>query len=415
MSTESTVEHVFRHEYGKLVAALCGRFGLAQLGMIEDAVQFAMLQAVEYWNKPKVPDNAAAWLYKVAYRFALSQLAKQQRRKQITEQFDALETATESATNVESPLSGELDDDLLKMLFVACGESIPLESRLVFTLKTLCGFSINEVASRLFITSGNAYKRFTRAKVGLRDQALTIDDLTEQELTQRLESVQYVLYLIFTEGSLSSSENDAIRVDFCEEAIRLTNILANSRVGKAPSTTALLALMSLHFARLASRTKGNGELQLLSQQNRNTWNTQWIERGLLLLSQASVGDTISRYHVEAGVAAEHCLAKSFAETRWDRIVDAYRLLESIDSSPMHRLNHAIALAEWKGAEHGLALIEQHDFPDWLQRSYHWHAVLADLYYRCSQRGVAQQHYSKALQLAPSSHIEKLLGERFGGY
>lgn len=408
------IDHLFRHEYGLLVASLLRRVGVQHLGMVEDAVQHAMIQALDFWCRGDLPDNPSAWLYQVAYRQIMSEFRTSQRRTKLLTEQAAL-AIPDAVEQPGMPLPGEMGDALLRMLFVACNDDIPLESQLVFTLKSLCGFSIKEIALRLFISEANVYKRFSRARQHLKKQPGVLDSLTDAEMKTRLPMVRRVLYLVFTEGYLSSQPDTAIRIDLCEEAIRLTLLIAQSTLGRAsttaPETYALLALMHLHLARINARQDDSGALLLLEQQDRSQWNKQQITQGLTFLAQSAQGETLSRYHVEASIAAQHCLAPSFKQTRWDTIVASYELLEGIAPSPLQRLNRAVAMAEWQGPKAGLAVLQSMDIPGWLDKSYYWYAVQADLQYRCGEITLARKNAEQAIQAAPTDNIKNLLHKR----
>ncbi|GDY24928.1 DNA-directed RNA polymerase sigma-70 factor [Agarivorans sp. Toyoura001] len=413
MKIDAHVEHLFRHEYGQLVALLVRRLGMQHLDMANDAVQWAMAQALEHWPKTKPPTTPSAWLYQVAYRHALSEIRgnqlKLQKLTRLHEQLDHASTPPE-----DMPLSGELNDALLRMLFISCDEDLALESQLVFTLKSLCGFSIEEIAYRLFISEANTYKRYSRAKHYLQAQKIELDGVDVSTMASRLSAVHRVIYLMFTEGYLSSHKDLAIRHDLCEEAIRLGQALAKSTIGGSPETDALLALMLLNFSRIQARQNAQG-LVLLQEQNRTLWDQQIIRQGLAYLQRSASGESLSRYHVEAGIAAEHCLAPSYQQTDWQKVVQGYQLLEQIAPSPFHILNRAIAIAEWQGAAEGLRVLNAANFPVWLERSYHWFAVLADLQYRCGEIGQATNNAELALAQAPTENTKQLLLKRLSAY
>jgi RNA polymerase sigma-70 factor (ECF subfamily) len=297
------------------------------------------------------------------------------------------------------------------MLFVCCDDAIPIESQLVLALKTLCGFDVREIAERLFTTEANVYKRLGRARARLREQPLEVADLTSEQLASRLAAVRAILYSLFTEGYLSSHAEGAIRREICDEAQRLTTVLAEHPLGGTPETFALLALMHLHSARMPARQDGSGGLLLLEEQDRSLWDQEAIQIGLVWLASAAEGDVFSRYHAEAGIAAEHCLAPSFAETRWDRIVECYALLERFAPSALHTLNRAAAVAEWRGPAHGLAVIEGLEPPSWLLGSYLWSAVLADLHRRCGHAELAAQYRDAAVRSAPCQAVRTTLERR----
>ncbi len=412
MTAPTRIEHFFRHEYSRVVALLYFRVGADQLEAVEDAVQSALLTAVESWKVSGLPDNPSAWLYRVAYNNLVGDLRQQARRSRIREQVFRVQP--EARVDGPQDLSrGEVQDDLLRMLFVCCDESIPVESQLVLALKVLCGFDVREIAQRLFTSEAGVYKRLGRARSRLRERPDLPEALKSEQYLARLPAVHQILYLLFTEGYLSAHHEVAIRQELCHEAIRLTTLLAEHPVGQSPETFALLALMHLHAARLTGRQDASGGLLLLEEQDRSRWDRRGIEIGLEWLARSAQGERFSRYHAEAGIAAEHCLAPSFHETRWDRVVECYALLEGLAPSALHRLNRAIAVAEWQGPAAGLAVLKGFEPPTWLAGSYLWAAVLADLHRRSGNFEVARRFRDTALQLAPTQAVNDLLKRRLG--
>jgi RNA polymerase sigma factor (sigma-70 family) len=410
VSPQHLVEHYFRHEYGRLVAILVRRVGVQHIEAVEDAVQSALMAALESWKGVGPPDNPSAWLFRVAHNQLIGELRQQLRRGHILQQR-ASEEALAPQLDLEPIPGDDGQDDLLRMLFVCCDDAIPVESQLVFALKTLCGFAVEEIAQRLLTSSANVYKRLTRARIRLREVPLRIDELTPQQYAARLVAVHSVLYILFTEGYLSSHPELAIRRELCADAIRLTTILAEHPQGQTPETSALLGLMYLHMARMTTRQDSSGGLLLLEEQDRERWDVHMIQCGLYWLAYSARGNSFSRYHAEAGVAAEHCLAPSFAETRWHKIAEYYALLEQLAPSPLHRLNRAVATAEWRGPDAGLAVLAGFEPPARLAKSYLWAAVLADLYHRCGNSELAQAYRVRAYKAAPTLAIKQLLQRR----
>jgi len=403
------VEHFFRREYGKLVAVLSRRVGVQHIEAVEDAVQAALMSALERWRAGP-PDNPSAWLSRVAHNNLVGQLRKEGGRRRILEHSAASVPAAHT-DEVAAQLESEVSDDLLRMLFVCCDDAIPPQSQLVVALKTLCGFSVAEIAHRLFTSEANVYKRLGRARHRLRERPPRFDDLEAVQVATRLPAVQAVLYLLFTEGYLSSHAEVAIRRELCAEAIRLGLVLAEHPVGQTPETFALLALMHLHAARIGAREDASGGLLLLAEQDRSRWDTRQIQVGLQWLADSAEGEVFSRYHAEAGIAAAHCLAPSFAETRWDEVAKCYALLEQVSPSALHRLNRAVAVAEWKGAAAGLAVLDGFEPPTWLVGSYMWSAVLGDLHRRCGNIRPAARYRVLALDSAPTRAVRELLERR----
>jgi RNA polymerase sigma-70 factor (ECF subfamily) len=370
------------------------------------------MKALESWTASGLPDNPSAWLYRVAHNELVGDLRKRAGHRRLLEQNCDL--ALEGADDApDAVLAGEMQDDLLRMLFVCCDEAIPVESQLALALKVLCGFSVREIALRLFTSEANIYKRLGRARERLRACPQGEERLGLRGHAVRLPAVQKVLYVLFTEGHLSSHAEMAVRRELCSEAIRLAEILAEHRIGSTPETFALVALMHLHAARMTSREDGSGGLLLLEEQQRALWDQREIQIGLSWLARSAQGEHFSRYHAEAGIAAEHCLAPTFEETRWDRVAECYSLLEQTAPSALHRLNRSVAVAEWKGAGAGLAVLHGFEPPTWLAGSYLWSAVLADLHRRNGDSDLARAQRELALKRAPSPAIRELLERRLG--
>jgi RNA polymerase sigma-70 factor (ECF subfamily) len=406
----SLVEHFFRHEYGRLVALLTRKVGVRCLDLVEDAVQGALLAALTAWTAHGRPDDPGAWLYRVASNNLMGDLRRTAGRQRLLER--AVDAGPERADCPAAPyFAAEVADDMLRMLFVCCDEVIPRESQLVLALKTLCGFSTAEIALRLFTSDANVYKRLARARDRLREAPLDVQTPPLDTLRSRLSSVHAVLYLLFNEGYLSAHAEQAIRRELCDEAVRLATLLAEHAVGAVPETFALLALMHLHAARLGARCDGMGALVLLEEQDRALWDRERIRLGVEWLERSASGDVFTRFHAEAGIAAEHCFAPSFRQTRWREIADLYAMLERIAPSPLHTMNRAVAVAEWQGPEAGLALLQALAPPAWLAGSYLWDAVLGDLHRRAGNLEIAQRHTQRALTSAPTEAVRDLLRRR----
>ncbi len=431
------VEHFFRREYGRLVATLARQLGEQHLEIAEDAAQSALMAALESWARGSVPSNPSAWLFRVAKNEALQELRTRARRGRI------LRAETEAGTVLGSLAEPtEVEGDMLRMLFVCCDEGIPEPSRLVLALKTICGFDVPEIARRLFVSEANVYKRLSRARARLREgsrfpdcpagegagmgegvseervarEGAAREDDARSAYDARLSSVQKVLYVLFAEGHLSLHDEMPLRQELCDEAIRLTTMLATHVAGSSPETYAMLALMHFHVARMPARQDAGGGLLLLEEQNRALWDRQQILEGFAWLGKSATGDVYSRYHAEAAIAAEHCRAPSFQETRWDKIAESYALLEAQAPSPLHALNRALAIAEWKGPRAGLVALEKASPPSWLEGSqgggsHYWPLVLADLHRRCGDDSEARRHGEAAIKLAPTEAIRALIARR----
>jgi RNA polymerase sigma factor (sigma-70 family) len=410
LTANVVVEHFFRHGYGRLVAMLVRRVGVEHLALVEDAVQSALESALLAWTARGEPDDPTAWLYRVACNRLIQDLRRISGRREILERA-AGDLVGGGGDPMIATFSDEIRDDMLRMLFVCCDDEIPADSQLVLALKTLCGFSTAEIAVRLFTSEANVHKRLGRAREHLRAAPPDVETPPLDTLRARVPGVHAVLYVLFNEGYLSAHAEHAIRRELCEEAIRLATLLAEHAVGATPETFALLALMHLHVARLGGRIDTTGGLLLLEEQDRARWDRDRMQAGAAWLQRSAVGEVFSRWHAEAGIAAAHCFAPSFAETRWDEIADLYAMLERIAPSPLHTLNRAVAVAEWRGPQAGLAVLDGLVPPPWLAGSYLWDAVLADLHRRAGAREIAGRHRDRALGSAPTDAVRELLRRR----
>lgn len=413
MTQSVLTEHFFRQEYGRLVSSLSKQVGLMHIESIEDSVQAALLAGLETWTEQGLPESPHAWLHSVARNKLLSLFKQNNNQQRLLNQFslDLIRDLEDNhyLSNEES-LIQQSDTDLLHLLFVCCHPNIPYESQVVFALKSLCGFSTAEIALRTFNSEANVYKRYSRARQFLKSVPKSEWQLASTNQQDRLSSIHKVVYLIFTEGYLSVNNEFKVRKELCEEAIRLASLLVKGEE-QQPETFALLALMNLHLARMSGRLNDAGGLLLLEEQDRSRWDVHRIEIGLQWLERSACGNEFSRYHAEAGIAAEHCLAASYKETNWQRIIECYRLVELHSPSSIHRLNCAVAIAEWKGGEAGLASLEGLEPPTWLAGSYLWFAVLADLNKRCGNHQAAHKYLSSAVKLAPTLAVKELLNRR----
>jgi predicted RNA polymerase sigma factor len=251
-----------------------------------------------------------------------------------------------------------MQDSQLRMMFACCHPELPAESQMALTLKILGGLSTREIARALLTTEANIKKRLARAKRKFAAQEIPFEVPTRGALKTRLASVYAVLYLLFNEGYHASHPSELIRRDLCEEAIRLCTLLLDHPVGMDPQTPALLALMLFHAARFDARLDKDGCILLLEEQDRSRWDTEQIARAAFYLGASAAGKTVSRYHLEAGIAAHHALAPSFADTDWAAILRLYDGLIRMHQSPIYALNRAIVVAQIAGPDAGIAAIEQ---------------------------------------------------------
>jgi RNA polymerase sigma factor (sigma-70 family) len=407
------VEHLFRQEAGKIISALTGSFGLRNLELIEDAVQEALLKALRVWSYGTIPPNPAAWLMQVARNHALDNLRRNSRWHEKEKQV-ALEQELSESPGAKPIFSDEeIKDDQLRMIFACCHPAVARESQIALPLKLLCGFNVEEIA-RAFLTGPETIaKRLTRARERLRSNTVPFEIPSGPQLTERLDSVLDVLYLLFNEGYNASQGEDLIRRDLCDEAIRLTNLLAEHPVGDTPKTHALLALLLFQAARFSSRIDRAGEILLLQEQNRSIWDRNKIAQGFSHLERASSGEA-SAFHLEAGIAACHCAAQSYDETDWQKILLLYDLLLELSHSPVIALNRAVAIGKVRGPEAGLKALEEIHNSEVLAKYYLFYAVRGELHLESAHYREAEESFRRGLSLttipAEQSFLRKKLSE-----
>ena len=341
-SSNQLVEHFFRHESANLIAVLTRAFGIRRIDLIEDMVQVAMLEAMNAWKQGGVPDNPAAWVHRVAKNRLLDVLRRDKSHEK------AIAFSHQTIDNQAAMLGDWLDDErlpdsLLRMMFVCCHPSLERKTQIALTLKTLCGFGVSEIARGLLLPTETVKKRIQRAKKSLAAANVAMDLPNDPELSERLDVVHDVLYLMFNEGYSTSGGTEAIRDSVCEEAARLCQLLCLSKCA-VPATKALMALLLFQSSRLEARTDTNGTTILLEDQDRTKWNRELINIAGCWLSQ-SKDEQPSTFHLEAAIAMQHCIAPSVEETNWEMIVRLYSRLLQIHESPIYSLNQAIAIGQ----------------------------------------------------------------------
>jgi RNA polymerase sigma factor (sigma-70 family) len=409
-------DHLFRHEAGKLVAVLTRVFGPHNLQLAEDVVQDTLLKALETWKLQGLPSNPTAWLFTVAKNKALDVLRRQ---KTATAHAQALSPLLQSEYTLVPTLNdwlqeAQIPDAQLRMMFVCCHPELNAEAQVALILKTLCGFSVAEVA-KAFITSVDTIeKRLYRAKQQFKDKQVVFEMPSVQELGKRLDIVLAAIYFIFNEGYNAARHDSLVRTDLMEDAMRLANLLANHPAAKHPKINALLALFCFNASRSDARLDEGGDILLLEQQDRSRWNRPLIAQGIGFLEQSAGGSEASRYHLEAMIAFEHAIANSYAQTNWGNIIAYYNILYRINPSPIVALNQAIAIAERDGPVAAIHAIDQIPNVDRLQQYYLLPAVLGEMYARLQQKKEAMTHFAKALALTQSAAEKRLLQRKMEG-
>ncbi len=401
------VDHYFRHEYARLVASLTRKFGIRHWDVVEDVVQSSLQRALNSWSLRGIPKNPTSWLYRVASNLMLDALRRDTRWNELDSSFDV----PAEACSLDFALDeSNLQDDILRMIFVCCDPSVPAESQISLALKTLCGFGNLEIARALLTTEASVAKRVTRAKKSLRTSSIDISNPSPEFIRERLPDVQTVIYLLFNEGYSSSIADKLIREELCEEAVRLALVLAEHPQTCGPRSAALLALLLFHAARLEARIDVSGAMLLLKEQDRSCWDQRLLGAAFQWFRVATTGGEMTRYHAEAWVAAEHCRASSLDDTNWDRIISAYNLLGRLAPSPVHELSRAIAIGYRDGPEAGMKAFSAIESDTPAKDYYLWHATHAELARQTGDTETARAALDRAWGLAPT-HAEKELISR----
>lgn len=394
-------EHLFRHEAVKLVSILTRTFGIERLQLAEDVVQEALARAMQTWPYYGIPDNPAAWITRTAKNLALDVIRRETNFRDKETNIAASVRrwiATPNEATDAIVFDDEIGDNRLRMMFACCHPLIPQDARVALALKTLCGFNTAEIAKAFLTTEAAVAKRLTRARQRIRDAHVPFEIPTGDEVLVRLESVEQTIYLLFNEGYKASSGENLIREELCREAIGLAILLTEHPVGNQPRTHALLALMLLIAARLPARVDADGHVLRLKEQDRSLWDAALIARGMMHLAQSAAGDELSEYHLQAGIAACHCVAGDYAYTDWPKILSLYDRLAELDDSPVVALNRAVAVAQVRGPQAGIEAVEAIPKRSQLFAYYLLYAVLGEFESQLGDFSVAAKHFRRALEL-----------------
>jgi RNA polymerase sigma factor (sigma-70 family) len=404
-ASHRTIDAVWRIESAKVIAGLTRM--VRDVGLAEDLAQDALLSALERWPETGIPDNPGAWLTAVAKRRAIDLF----RRNKLQER--KYEEIGRSADLFDSPdgTVEEIGDDLLRLIFMTCHPVLPREARLALTLRLLGGLTTDEIARAFLISEPTVAQRIVRAKRTLKEARAAFEIPAGHELKERLASVLEVLYLMFNEGYAATSGGSWTRPLLCQEALRLSRILAQIAPDE-PEVHGLAALMEIQSSRLKARVTAAGEPVLLLDQNRALWDRLLIRRGQAALARAqSLGRPLGPYALQAAIAACHAEARTAAETNWTRIAALYEALSRVMPSPVVELNRAVAISMAFGPEFGLELVDRlADEP--ALRDYHLlPSVRGDLLEKLGRRSEACIAFEQAAAMTQNMQERELLLKR----
>ena len=411
VETHQAIDAVWRIEAARLIAGLTRI--VRDVGVAEELAQDALVVALEKWPESGIPENPGAWLMATAKHRALDHFRRNKLLERKHEELGReLKSQQELAVaNFEIAESGEIEDDLLRLVFISCHPILSTEARVALTLRLLGGLTTVEIARAFLTPEPTIAQRIVRAKRTLSDARVPFEVPVAEERAARLSSVLEVIYLIFNEGYSATAGSDWMRPELCADALRLGRILAEL-APKEAEVHGLVALMEIQASRFAARTTPSGEPILLLDQNRALWDQLLIRRGLAALQRAEhLSSAAGPYTLQAAIAACHARAHKPEETDWARIADLYAALADLNPSPIVQLNRAVALGMASGPAAGLELVDML-IADPALKNYHLlPAIRGDFLAKLARFEEACTEFERAASLTQNARERDLLLDR----
>jgi RNA polymerase sigma factor (sigma-70 family) len=413
-ATHRTIDAVWRIEAAKIIASVARM--VRDVGLAEELAQDALVAALEHWPDGGVPDNPGAWLMATAKNRALDRLRRDKlqatKHEQIGHELEAQEAliVPDFVDGLDAARADQIGDDMLRLIFTACHPILSTEARVALTLKLLGGLSTAEIARAFLVPEPTIAQRIVRAKRSLTAARVPFELPKGDALAERLASVLEVVYLIFNEGYTATAGDDWMRLDLCNEALRLGRVLAELAPQEG-EVHGLVALMELQASRNAARVDDTGRPVLLLDQDRSRWDRLLIRRGLLALERAAALGALGPYALQAAIAACHARAATADATDWAGIVALYDALVQVQPSPVVELNRAVAVSMAFGPSAALEIVDRMRADRALQ-SYQWlPSVRGDLLAKLGRSDEARAEFEHAASLARNSRERALLLER----
>ncbi|TDO82971.1 RNA polymerase sigma-70 factor (ECF subfamily) [Flavobacterium chryseum] len=404
MNNQELLPNLFRTEYQKIVSVLCNLFGIHHIEIAEDIVSDTFVAASEIWAIKGIPENPTAWLYTVA----------KNKTKNYFKRNAIFENKIVSEIKYNTPLNNpetEIDlsekniaDSQLAMIFTVCNPCNSDEAQIALALNLLCGFGISEIADAFLSNKEVIYKRINRAKEKLKEENIKIQNPSKTQVNDRIETVLKTIYLLYSEGYYSTSQNTTLRKDLCSEAMRLTFLLIQNKATNLPATNALMALMCFHSSRFEARTTESGEIILYQDQDELLWNQELIDKGIYFLGKSSSGNTLSKYHLEAGIAYWHTQKKDTPE-KWQHILELYNNLIILEYSPIVALNRTYALSKVTSKQEAIVEAEKLNLTD----NHFYYSLLGNLYTDFDNQK-ARKHFETAIGLAKTTSDKNIISK-----
>ncbi|SNQ42199.1 RNA polymerase sigma factor [Cellulophaga lytica] len=397
MQNQQLIDHLFRHQYGKMVSILIRIFGLKHIELIEDAVQDTFAKATVQWRK-KVPDNAEAWFTTAAKNRVIDLLRKLDADKSRIEKLNYSASAIAFNNLFEKE---EIQDSELRMIFTACHPKLDPKDQIAFALKTIGGFSSSEIATALLLKPETVKKRLTRAKQTILKRKLNFELPAKKQLQSRLHNVLEVVYLIFNEGFHSNHNKLLVRKELCGEALRLTKLILSQEQFRCGASYALFSLLCLNSSRLGAKVDENFNSIDLKNQDRSKWYLPLINLGVNALEKANEYPDFSTYHIEAAIVTEHIKAPTFEATNWKQILELYKQLEQHQENTIVSLSIAVVFIQLNEPQNAYLILQKLEPNALEQRSYLFYGVKAKYYHCVGNIDKAISYLNTAIESVPN--------------